>query len=69
MVYDEGFGVEFGNVKYFAFNRFYDDGQEYKSDCSQTLIGWYHNLNNNRVGCYKGFQHKISPFLLPDIQQ
>lgn len=26
MVYDEGFGVEFGNVKYFAFNRFYDDG-------------------------------------------
>jgi len=53
MVYDEGFEVSFDNVKYFAFNRYFHDDTEYKSDCSNTLVGWYNNEATGERGCYK----------------
>jgi len=43
MVYDEGFDVTVNDVSYFAFSKFYKDGFATKSDCSKTLLGWYHN--------------------------
>jgi len=56
MVYDEGFAVDVGDFSYFAFSKFYKDGHDHKSDCSKTLIGWYHNKQENTMGCYKGFK-------------
>jgi hypothetical protein len=43
MVYDEGFDVTVNDISYFAFSKFYKDGFDHKSDCSKTLLGWYHN--------------------------
>jgi len=47
MIYDEGFEVDVDNMNYFAFSKFYKEGHEYKSECSKTLKGWYHDIKNN----------------------
>jgi cathepsin C len=44
MIYDEGFEVEYNNVKYLAFSKYAPNGADYKSYCGETLIGWYNNL-------------------------
>ncbi len=54
MVYDEGFDIQIGGIDYFAFSKFYKSGSEHKSDCSSTLVGWYHDKYNNMQGCFKG---------------
>jgi len=54
MVYDEGFDVTVNDVSYFAFSKFYKDGYDHKSDCSKTLLGWYHNTAENTMGCFRG---------------
>ncbi len=54
MVYDEGFEVDINNINYFAFSKFYKEGTAHKSDCSSTLVGWYHDKANNLMGCYTG---------------
>jgi len=54
MIYDEGFDIIVGNTHYFAFSKFYKDGSDHKSDCSKTLVGWYHNTESGQKGCWKG---------------
>lgn len=56
MVYDEGFSVSVSNIDYFAFSKFYEEHGEHKSECSKTLVGWYHDWNNNQMGCYQGMK-------------
>ncbi len=54
MVYDEGFDIQLDGVDYFGFSKFYKEGYEHKSDCSSTLMGWYHDKTNKMQGCWKG---------------
>lgn len=54
MVYDEGFEINFSNVKYFAFSKYQKKGKrDYDSLCGETLIGWYNNLETGERGCYR----------------
>ncbi|CAD8121597.1 unnamed protein product [Paramecium sonneborni] len=53
MVYDEGFEIKLGNMKYFAFSKYEPKGREGVSYCDQTLVGWYTNLDTQEKGCYR----------------
>lgn len=50
MVYDEGFEVVIADRKFFAFSH-YGGG---KSQCDQTMPGWYHGIDGKHWGCYQG---------------
>lgn len=52
MIYDEGFEIDFDNTKFLAFNKYIPVGSDFESDCSNTLVGWYHNYATNERGCY-----------------
>ena len=52
MIYDEGFEIDFDNTKFFSFNKYISKGSDYESDCSNTLVGWYHNYDTLERGCY-----------------
>lgn len=43
MIYDEGFEINFDSTKLMAFNKYYKDSDNWKSDCGKTLAGWYSN--------------------------
>ena len=43
MVYDEGFDINFGSLNLFAFSRYFKDKNDWASDCSSTLVGWFHD--------------------------
>lgn len=43
MIYDEGFEVKLNDVNYLAFSKYSPNGNDYKSHCGETLIGWYNN--------------------------
>jgi len=53
MVYDEGFEINYKNVKYFAFSKYEPTGRNADSFCDKTLIGWYNNLRSGERGCYR----------------
>lgn len=53
MVYDEGFNIQLGNKKYFAFSQYIEENGKYKSNCGSTLVGWYNDVDNKFKGCYK----------------
>jgi len=38
MVYDEGFNIELGNKRFFAFSEYNEEGGRYKSNCASTLV-------------------------------
>lgn len=54
MIYDEGFSVRLFKTDFTAFSKYFKDGNKMKSDCSQTLTGWYHDHDLNTMGCFKG---------------
>lgn len=54
MVYDEGFEIRYKGVKLFAFSHYFPINNKYKSNCSKTCVGWYHNTLNKEFGCFRG---------------
>ena len=59
MVYDEGFEVEIGDLNFFAFSNFSFESQKTStmhnvSHCDETMVGWYHNKDRTKFGCYYG---------------
>lgn len=54
MVYDEGFEVRFKGLKLFTFSYYYPFKGRYRSDCSKTCVGWFHNTTTKEMGCFKG---------------
>jgi cathepsin C len=63
MVYDEGFSIQFDDLKFFAFSKYtIEDGPTkkiYKSQCYSTLVGWY--SNKEKWGCYQAFKLGVDP--------
>jgi cathepsin C len=53
MVYDEGFDITLGKFTYFAFSKYQHTNNKYESICSETLIGWYNNLDTGDKGCMR----------------
>lgn len=59
MIYDEAFEVAMDDFVYLAFSKFTftDAGmQNNVSHCGETQIGWYHNKERTKWGCYVGKQ-------------
>jgi cathepsin C len=65
MVYDEGFEVVVDGWTYFAFNKYVpkkhtslnsEDVKDYVSVCDKTMVGWFHDREKKRFGCYRGYQ-------------
>jgi len=70
MIYDEGFEVNVGGLNFFAFSNFTMEdnvptpaqklsavkpvGKHNVSHCGDTMVGWYHNEEHTRFGCYYG---------------
>jgi len=59
MVYDEGFSVDFEEYNFFAFSKYTLEKSRKeenviinKSFCYETTIGWYHNRDKTKWGCY-----------------
>jgi len=65
MIYDEGFEVAQGDFVYFAFSKFsFTDGPEGQnniSHCGETEVGWYHNAERTKWGCYFGRKTNPAP--------
>ena len=47
MIYDEGWEVKLDGITYFAFSKYFVEDNRYLSNCSETLVGWYHDIPNN----------------------
>jgi len=58
MIYDEGFEVKVDGLSFFAFSSFdltYRAGVKTNiSHCDRTQLGWYHNDDRTKWGCYYG---------------
>jgi len=52
VVYDQGFEVQIGGKKYFAFSYFEEHSGKAISYCDKTFNGWYHNSDGSNWGCY-----------------
>merc|ERR1711871_147585 len=65
MIYDEGFEVELGGAKFFAFHKFSKgDGEKEFSHCGETFPGWIHPAKNpdaKKWGCYHGIKDTPVP--------
>lgn len=69
MIYDEGFEVQIGGRKFFAFSKYVpnpgtqlssDKVAHYTSHCDETMVGWYVDTRTNSWGCYRGKQTKAA---------
>lgn len=54
MIYDEGFEILSGNLRFFFFNKYQKNKTAFLSDCSSTLIGWIYNTETKKRGCAVG---------------
>eukprot|EP00429_Kryptoperidinium_foliaceum_P016416 CAMPEP_0176042682 /NCGR_PEP_ID=MMETSP0120_2-20121206/21179_1 /TAXON_ID=160619 /ORGANISM="Kryptoperidinium foliaceum, Strain CCMP 1326" /LENGTH=540 /DNA_ID=CAMNT_0017376091 /DNA_START=96 /DNA_END=1718 /DNA_ORIENTATION=- len=62
MVYDEGFEVVVSGLSFFAFSNFTFEvnasdplkAKHNVSNCGDTMVGWYQNLDRTKFGCYFG---------------
>merc|ERR1711988_219595 len=63
MMYDEGFEVQLGEQKYFAFSKYSGSDKHSVSHCDQTFPGWYHADPESKTwGCYHGIKKtKVAP--------
>ena len=52
MIYDEGFELSIGDYTMFTFSKYFPEGRDYKSDCGNSLVGWYNNKHTMERGCY-----------------
>lgn len=56
MIYNEGFEIIINKHRLFLFNKYFKENDKFKSDCSQTLVGWYHEEDTNKYACVRGFK-------------
>jgi len=56
MIYNEGFEIRINNHRIFVFSKYFKEGSTFKSNCAQTLVGWYHEENSDKYACVKGFK-------------
>jgi cathepsin C len=64
MIYDEGFEVNVGGTKFFAFSKYRSDANSHYSQCDKTFPGWYHPakaVDKKKWGCYFGVKHGKVP--------
>lgn len=57
MIYDEGFEVTYEHQKIFVFSQYYPDPNNSTlmlSNCSATIVGWYHNYLTDEYTCIRG---------------
>ena len=59
MVYDEGFNVDLDEFSFFAFSKYTIEKSNKEagvtinnSYCYQTSVGWYHNQDKTKWGCF-----------------
>ena len=59
MVYDEGFNIEFDELSFFTFSKYSIENSTKepkviinRSYCYETSIGWYHNRDKSKWGCF-----------------
>ncbi len=53
MVYNEGMEIRIEKMKILVFNKYFKDGEKFKSNCGKTLIGWY-RTESEEYGCIRG---------------
>jgi len=56
LIYDEGWELEYLGTKYTHFFKYEKEGRDYQSDCSQTIVGWFNNIQKNQRGCSQAFK-------------
>jgi len=67
MVYDEGFEVTVNGLNFFAFSNFTFEqdptthSKHNVSNCGDTMVGWYQNLERTKYGCYYGSKVLAGP--------
>lgn len=57
MIYDEGFEINYQHQRIFLYNQYYADPKNATnilSNCSSTIVGWYHDYSTNEYTCIKG---------------
>ena len=57
LIYNQGFEVEIGGKKYFAFSAYEKSDESVVSYCDRTLNGWSHDAGGYHAGnwaCYSG---------------
>ena len=69
MIYDEGFEIRHNNVRYFTFSEYVKTEAGYKSRCSSTLVGWYHNYITHEKGCFRAQKADGSSDLTKNAKQ
>jgi len=66
MVYDEGFNMDFETLSFFAFSKYFIDKSnpskiKFNSMCYSTSVGWYHNKDKTKWGCYQAKKLNVDP--------
>ncbi len=66
MVYNEGFNIDFEDLSFFAFSKYIIDKSnpskiEFDSMCYSTCVGWYHNKDKTKWGCYQAKKLNVDP--------
>ena len=69
LVYDEGFILDFTDISFTTYFFYYKDGNNYKSDCGRTTVGWYRGgnpKNHEDWGCFYATRMSQSKSLASD---
>ncbi|KAL4493462.1 hypothetical protein ABPG72_007470 [Tetrahymena utriculariae] len=70
LVYDEGWEIEYNGVKYTHFFKYAKDSSgEYKSVCSQTLVGWFNHIQKKSRGCSQAIKADAVQEFSDNVQQ
>lgn len=54
MIYDEGYELKIENIKVLVFNQYFKSSGKWKSNCSNTLVGWFRDEASDTYGCIRG---------------
>ena len=55
MIYDEGFDIFLGDYNFFHFSKYIKKDDGFSSICSETLVGWWSEIENKNIknrGCH-----------------
>jgi cathepsin C len=71
LIYDQGFELNFGGNKYFAYFNYTKSGSQITSNCDRTFTGWYHDskVNSNNWGCFRASKTSQSVISVQNIER